>query len=254
MIALVVAEAVAIALLGLLVAGLLRSHAEILRRLHQLGAGEDERPGPIGVEFGLQPGVPAPRATSGERGAVGHDIAGATPAGDAAAITVVGSAGHTLVAFLSSGCATCAGFWDAFARPTLALPFGTRLVIVTHSGGRESESAIAARAPTDVPVVMSSPAWEAYQVPVAPYFVLVDGRSGRVLGEGAATAWAQVVNLLERAQADSGLARRHATRAAAPGGEADRAERVDAELSAAGIIPGDPRLYPSALPAPPERR
>ena len=36
---LVVAEAAAILLLGLLVAGLLRSHAEILRRLHELGAG-----------------------------------------------------------------------------------------------------------------------------------------------------------------------------------------------------------------------
>ena len=37
---LVIAEAVAIALLGLLVAGLLRSHAEILRALHELGAGQ----------------------------------------------------------------------------------------------------------------------------------------------------------------------------------------------------------------------
>jgi hypothetical protein len=34
---LVVVEAVAIALLALLVAGLLRSHAEILRSLHELG-------------------------------------------------------------------------------------------------------------------------------------------------------------------------------------------------------------------------
>src|SRR4051812_49320596 len=41
-IAVVVAEAGAIVLLGLLVAGLLRSHAEILRRLHELGAGMDD--------------------------------------------------------------------------------------------------------------------------------------------------------------------------------------------------------------------
>jgi len=36
---LVTVEAVAIGLLGLLVAGLLRSHAEVLRALHDLGAG-----------------------------------------------------------------------------------------------------------------------------------------------------------------------------------------------------------------------
>jgi len=73
---LVVAEAVAIGLLGLLVAGLLRSHAEILRRLHQLGAGDDDRRSPADVRFGLQPGVPAPRDGLKGQSAGGHDIAG----------------------------------------------------------------------------------------------------------------------------------------------------------------------------------
>ena len=40
MTALVIAEAVAIALLALLVAGLLRSHAEILKALHELRGGQ----------------------------------------------------------------------------------------------------------------------------------------------------------------------------------------------------------------------
>jgi hypothetical protein len=58
--AVVVAEGVAIALLGVLVAGLLRSHALILRSLHELGAGlELEKgagaPGPVPVE--LEQGV-----------------------------------------------------------------------------------------------------------------------------------------------------------------------------------------------------
>jgi hypothetical protein len=260
MMVLVVAEAVAIALLGLLVAGLLRSHAEILRRLHQLGAGEDQRTGPIGVEFGLQPGVAAPRGTpTGAAPATGHDIAGQTPSGDAVAITVVGSPGHTLVAFLSSGCSTCAGFWAAFARPELALPFNTRLVIVTRSGGQESESAIDKLAPPTVPVVMSSPTWDAYEVPVAPYFVLVEGRSGAVLGEGAATAWAQVANLMEQALADSKLAQApRADRTPVSvdrdtGDDAFRAGRADAELLAAGIGPGHASLFPATLPAPPDR-
>jgi len=42
MTALVVVEALAIVMLGILVAGLLRSHAEILRSLHQLGVGLDD--------------------------------------------------------------------------------------------------------------------------------------------------------------------------------------------------------------------
>ena len=41
MIAIVVVEGLTIALLGILVVGLLRSHAEILRRLHDLDDGAD---------------------------------------------------------------------------------------------------------------------------------------------------------------------------------------------------------------------
>ena len=41
-VAIVVVQAVALVLLGVLVAGLLRSHAEILRALHQLGISLDD--------------------------------------------------------------------------------------------------------------------------------------------------------------------------------------------------------------------
>ena len=41
--ALVTLLAIAVGLLGVLVVGLLRSHAEVLRRLHELGAGVYER-------------------------------------------------------------------------------------------------------------------------------------------------------------------------------------------------------------------
>ena len=43
MLAVVIAEGVAIALLGVLVLGLLRSHALILKALHELGAGPRAR-------------------------------------------------------------------------------------------------------------------------------------------------------------------------------------------------------------------
>ena len=56
-----------------------------------------------------------------------------------------------------------------------------------------------------ITTVMSSEAWDAYGIPMSPYFVLVDGTRG-VIGEGAAASWAQVIDLLGKAAADAGLA------------------------------------------------
>src|SRR5580704_3543378 len=78
LLALALLEIAAIALLGLLVAGLLRSHAEILRLLHHLGADLDLP--------GAAPG-PAPRADLPvvdltQPGALGP-VTGESPEGDA---------------------------------------------------------------------------------------------------------------------------------------------------------------------------
>jgi len=195
--ALLVVEAVALVLLGALVVGLLRSHAEILRALHRLGVNVGD-----GVELGglrAELGVARPRATS----EVAFDMVGTTPGGDDLAVGVVGAPHDTLVAFLSSGCTTCHAFWDAFGDPaTLSLPEQTRLVIATQGPERESPAKLLALSPRDVPVVMSSAAWEDYGVPGAPYFIHVHGASGRVLGEGAATTWAHVASLLHQAVDD----------------------------------------------------
>ena len=51
----------------------------------------------------------------------------------------------------------------------------------------ESPSRLRDLAPADVPVVMSSQAWEDYGVTMSPYFVLV-GADGEVRGEGAASS------------------------------------------------------------------
>ncbi|HMA45833.1 MAG TPA: hypothetical protein VKP11_01265, partial [Frankiaceae bacterium] len=169
MTALVVVEAVAIGLLGLLVAGLLRSHAEILRQLHELGAGSERDTGEVhdlasaGVRAssgeqafpGVRPGVVPPRAGT----TPAFDVAGVTPGDEAVAFGVVGVPVDTLLAFLSSGCVTCEGFWRELRRPErLALPDGVRLVIVTKGPADESESAVRALTPPEVPVVMSSQA------------------------------------------------------------------------------------------------
>jgi hypothetical protein len=195
--ALLVVEAVALVLLGALVVGLLRSHAEILRALHRLGVnvGDGVEPGGLRAEIG----VARPRATS----EAAFDMVGTTPGGDDLAVEVVGAPHDTLVAFLSSGCTTCHTFWDGFGDPaTLSLPERTRLVIATQGPERESPAKLLALSPRDVPVVMSTAAWEDYGVPGAPYFIHVHGASGRVLGEGAATTWAHVASLLQQAVDD----------------------------------------------------
>lgn len=250
MTAAVVALGLVSALLAVLVVGLLRSHADILKALHALGVGDAQlREGEAvssraGQGIRTIQGVPEP----GSGSALGrlHDIEGALPEGGVARIGLVGSRGTTLLAFLSSGCSTCLDFWRAFGTDEVRLVPGsdTRVVVVTRSPEEESAAQVAALVPSGVSTLMSSQAWDDYDVPVAPYFLLVDGRHG-VVGEGASASWAQVVDMLRNAAADAGLA---------PDAEPelsrrdlfmgrDREQRTDRELRAAGIHPGSPDLY-----------
>jgi hypothetical protein len=224
--ALVVLEGVVILLLAVLVAGLLRSHAEILRRLHELGAGE-----PTSSGGGL-------RVRRGGRSVELQSIAGTTPMGGEIGVALDGSRGLVLLAFLTSGCSSCRVFWEAF-RAGAAMPHGDiRPVIVTKSADEESPTTIANLAPRDIATIMSSEAWDAMSVPVAPYFALVDARRGVVVGEGAAGSWDHVSELITRALGDA------ATRAGRDpaAGTRQRIQDTDAELRSAGIEPGDPSL------------
>ena len=222
MAAVLLIQTVAIVLLGLLVVGLLRSHAEILRTLHALGAGVD----PDGTA-----GVTTPVAAPVRRGAgTGFDVTGATAGDEEVRIGVVGARQSTVLAFLSSGCATCGEFWTTFAGAgRLHVPGDARLVIVTKGPEIESVSRIGELSPRSLPVVMSTQAWLDYKVPATPYFVYVDGPSGHIVGEGSAGTWDQVVSLWSQALADD-----------AEKGEA----RADRELMQAGIHPGHESLYP----------
>jgi hypothetical protein len=232
---------VVLALMAVLVAGLLRSHAEILRALYDLGADLDPD-GPSQRAPNPSATVPRPRTESRE----GADLAGVSPTGDAVSIAVLGAKHPTLVAFLTSGCTTCVDFWNAFSQPGLEVPGGARLVVATKGEEAESPARLRKFAPADVPVVMSSAAWEDYDVPVAPYFAFVDGPSGRVVGEGAASSWAQVSSMLDQALADAGLDARPRRRSVRSGRGQDRAERVDRDLLRAGIEPGHESLYPAS--------
>lgn len=228
-------QAAATLLLALLVVGLLKSHAEILRQLHELGAGRTEERRPVPVDLGM----------GSATGTKAHDVAGQTPEGEAAAVAVSGATHDTLLAFLSSGCLTCDGFWEALgADGDLGLPAGIRVVAVTKGPGEESECSVRGLASAGRTVLMSTQAWLDYEVPGSPYFVHISGPAGRVVGEGTAATWAQVVGLVTRADGD-----RRRSRA---GGHLRRNDgqghRIDQELTAAGVLPGDPSLYPNSPP------
>lgn len=277
MLVVVIVLTLVVALLAVLVVGLLRSHAEILRRLHELGAGVYDDDSDVGgansamaggghgltsrVELQDRPeirtreGVAEPRQVD----TPAHDLVGTTPEGRVKAVGVVGVGHTTLLAFLSTGCGTCADFWRAFASGEADdLPGNdTRLVVVTKGVEEESPATVAHLAPANHVTLMSSQAFADYGVPVSPYFILVDGPEGRIIGEGAAATWAQVANLLRQAASDAGLApagrsgtaveRQTGTRLDGRAREA----RADEELLRAGITPGHPSLYPERITSDP---
>lgn len=207
MVAIVSVETVLLVLLVVLVVALLRSHAEILRRLGPEGAGAPAAPAP---PSGIRTDIEAP------------EIAGVTPTGDAIKLSLNGA--PVLLAFLSSGCTSCAAFWQTLGEHPL--PHGLQPMIVTRGADREQRSKLRSLSPRSVPVVMSSGAWEAYAVPGSPYFVMVQG--GEVRGEGVATTWDALASLV---------------------GDAVEEQRgVEERLAAAGIGADHPSLYLSAAP------
>jgi len=245
-VALVIVSTFVVLVLGVLVAGLLRSHADILRSLHELGVG-------VGDPSGAPPPAVAAPVTlttppaSPPLGAA-PSIAGLTPTGDARAIAVDNSDDLTLLGFLSSGCTGCAAFWDALQNPGhLQLPDRTRVVIVTKGPDREVPSEVRARTTGHIPVVMSTDAWVDYQVPGSPFFVLVDGATGRKVGQGVASHVEQLAELVRRAEHDRGHAGGDRGRGDGSLGGPAREAAADEVLTAAGILPGDPSLYPRTL-------
>ncbi len=227
---------VVVLLLSVLVAGLLRSHAAILRQLHELGAGVHQDPGvPAGAT--QQPRtdgtVPAPQDLPEGRRAV--DVVGVGPRGEALAVRTMGVDHDTLLVFLSTGCTTCSRFWSDLGAPEV--PAGTRVVVVTRDPTEESPSAVLDSAPVAATVVMSSQAWEGLRVPGSPFVVHVHGPTGRVLGEGTAASWEQVLELFLRAGGDAALGSREV------GPDVRRERELDRVLLDAGIAPGDPSLY-----------
>lgn len=236
---LVLVETVLLVVLTVLVAGLLRAYGTVLRRLHVLDGNSQPR------QFDLRPAaVTAPPPAEFGRA---YDIAGETPAGEIVSARVVGVEHDTVLLFLSSGCESCAAFWSELASSDpIRLPAATRLLVVPQSATDESPSELAALAPDGVDVVLSSDAWRDYEVPGSPHVVYVEGSSGRIRGEGTGQSLQQVTELLARSTGDAGFV----TGAPLPKSARDRQQEsaVDRELLAAGILPGDARLYGEVAP------
>lgn len=224
MTAVVIIEGVVIVLLLVLVAGLLRSHAEILRKLDRLGAGED-----------ASTSIPSPRPkTVGFETAPMKAITGVTPQGTERTITLDHGRSPTLLAFLSSGCASCQVFWNELSgNPEGPLPH-TRTVVITKGSDGESPSKVSSLAPPALDTLMSTETWDAFRVPLTPYFMLLDPHA-RVIGEGSALSWDQLLGLLRQSAADSPNPARLDT--------SERARFTDTRLAESGVEPGDPSLY-----------
>jgi hypothetical protein len=223
----VILESVLLAVLALFVVALLRSHAEILRRLAGLeGPAEEQRP---------SAGAPSPGQEQ-----TPADLVGETPDGDAIKLALSGGAPRTLLAFLSTGCAACGPLWAGLGDSALA-PEGTRLVVVTKGPDRESPGRVASLSPVACDVLMSTLAWEEFAIPSTPHFVLVEGTDGQIVGRGGAGSWEQILRLVRDADQDSQASRSGL-------GSSDRAARAEEALERAGISAGHPSLYPSQDP------
>jgi|SRR5579862_4766 len=237
------ALAVVVGVLVFLVVGLLRSHAEILMRLDQLGQGiasgtgslnnhgssADERltttirPVSPSSEILEHLVMPTVRGMSLELELAEFELSAERP---------------TLLAFLSTGCLTCVHFFESLDRSRASSsPDGVDVVIVTK--GREEENLVklGTLAPTGVPLVMSTETWERFDVPGSPFFALLDERH-RFLGAGSANSWPQVGSLVADSLEERRIVDGRGSREGSP-----RMAREDRDLLSAGIGPDHPSLY-----------
>ena len=235
MIWLVVVEAIAICILGLVVIALAHSYSGLAARVERTGEAAPARQPVTTTELELV-GQNAGFASL-------RDLDGVTPGGERVLLPLAGAPNDTLLAFLSSSCASCRALWEGMQAAAATDLFDqVRLVVVSKGPDRESPSMmadLAARA-GGADVVMSSQAWMDVQVPGTPYFALVGRRTGEILGQGTARTWHQVAGLMDVAAGDE----RHASRTKKS--RRDRRQEVDVDrvLLEAGVYPGDPSLYP----------
>jgi hypothetical protein len=235
MLVLTIVIAVLLVIALVYIVALLRSHADILRRLAAL---EEARGGGA-----APPPPPGPAPVGGEEVLSAGPISGSTPRGDSVTLSLGPGSPVTLLAFLTSGCASCAPLWAGLRDAPEVASLAERVAVITHDASRESPTRLERLAPAAPEVIMSSAAWADYAVPGSPHFVLTDGDGG-ILGRGSALSWEQLQTMVHDARAD-------ARRAVDPAHTTvERAERSERALASSGIGPGHPSLYPGGGDAP----
>ena len=133
-------------------------------------------------------GVPEPAGASGRRA---HDLVGVTPTGATRTVAVTSTD--------QRHAARLPHHRMRHLRRILVGVRRRRAAATRHpsggghqgSGDREPGRRRRPGAP-HLLTISSTEAWDDYSVPVAPYFALVDGRRGVVVGEGAANSWDRV--------------------------------------------------------------
>jgi hypothetical protein len=228
--AFIIGLAVIVAFLGLLLVSLLRTQAEILRRLDSLGIrlDDDESSAPIALSSRS-----AARTSTSE-------ISGVNPSGEPVVKSLQIGQDPVLVAFLSTTCTSCSEFWQAFDSDSMVFHNARyRVLVVTLGPSEESPTRANKLSMGDVDVVMSSEAWASFEVPGAPYFAVVESGTRQVIGEGSAADMSALATFLGDAAGD----RRWDQSNLKDRTDADRERIIDEELNRAGLHPGDPRLY-----------
>jgi hypothetical protein len=114
-----------------------------------------------------------------------------------------------------------------------------RVLVMTLGESEESPTRAQSLANPAVDVVMSSSGWSDFEVPGAPYFVLLEPGTSRIIGEGSAMTFESLEEFLSDATNDQKWDLDTSNRL-----ESEES-RIDVELRRAGILPGDPRLYPA---------
>jgi hypothetical protein len=192
---------VLLALLCLLMIGLLRGHAELMRRTSPTPSDHDGAPELDGAQGNGLELLPRPRAEE----TPAYDIAGTLLDGGAQKVSMRSNR-NTLLAFLSSGCSACVPFWEGLREvQRKQLPGQARIVVVSKDPDMESPSRLEGLVRPETSLIMSSRAYADYKVELSPYFIYVEGRSGQVLSEGTAATWPQVLSLLKDAIRDRAM-------------------------------------------------
>jgi hypothetical protein len=211
-----VAEITGLGLLAALCVGLLRTNASLTRRVDALEiaaerarrrqaanalrteASQEATMGssPSGSSDAEPEDDPAPQ-DSADDGLVSLD--GTTPDGSPLSVDLH-SSDPQLVAFLSTSCAICTSLWEGLRSGALAEQSPTlRSIVVTKSAPVEDADRVRELSGAgDIVTVMSTQAWEDYEIPGSPYFLLVGGEPRDVIGEGPASGWADVSAIVGR--------------------------------------------------------